>query len=54
MMCAKTKKQIMDGLSERGIIFSENDTKKELQEKLWANRDKKNFAYVVRKLPCGH
>jgi len=54
MMAAKSKDQLVQALTDRGIKFKKDDDKKTLREKLWANRDKPNLRMRVKKLGCGH
>jgi len=54
MLNSKSLEQLKSSLSERGVKLNPSDNKKSLIEKIWANRDKPNFNYKVKKLRCKH
>jgi len=54
MMSQKTLTALKEGLKDRGIQFKEEETKKDLLDRLWDNRKTKNTKFEIKQLPCTH
>lgn len=54
MIQQKTIMKLKESLKERNIEFKESETKRELIEKLWKDKDNKNKNQAIKELGCKH
>mmetsp|Transcript_21176 Transcript_21176/g.17569 ORF Transcript_21176/g.17569 Transcript_21176/m.17569 type:complete len:111 (+) Transcript_21176:625-957(+) len=54
MIQQKNILKLKESLGERNIEFKDNDSKRDLIDKLWADKDNKNKNYSIKQLRCKH